>query len=202
MTETKKGMPWLANVIIGVLIVAAGIFLLASPQDGHSVLIFIVALGILLYSLYNFFKAVQSRNDSHTLIPFLVHGLLDFVLFILILLINGAPGNINNAGSTAIKMDPNYLLSVILACWLIIFGLFGIIHAKQDGGENRQKIRLNVLLILIGIGLLVLPILLSIDSVIFLGIIGLVLGVIKTVHGIVTKTRLDKRTSSGRSNLI
>ncbi|MGI5849764.1 MAG: DUF308 domain-containing protein [Christensenellales bacterium] len=186
MKSNQKGMPWWLAIIIGVLIIAAGIFLLVSPSDGRDVLIFIVGLGVLLYSLYNFYRAIQSRDDNRIFIPFLAHGLLDIVLFLLILFINKSPA----------------LLSVILSCWLIVFGLFGIIHARQDGGDNHRRIRINTFLMLIGLGLLIIPFILSIDPVVFLGIIALAFGVMKTIQGIISKVRLDESTSGGRSNLL
>ena len=183
MFSTEKTMPWWLVVITGVLILAAGIFLLVSPADGLSVLIFIVGLGVLVYGIYCLFKALQHKNDNQIFVPYLVHGILDIVLFLLILIIRPSAG----------------LLGVILASWLIVFGVFGMIHGRQE--SNSRKTRAGVFLTLIGIGFLIIPLLLTINQVVFLGIIALVLGVIRTAQGIIYKVRLDGRISGGRSNI-
>ncbi|MDD5017239.1 MAG: DUF308 domain-containing protein [Eubacteriales bacterium] len=191
MKANEKGMPWWLVIVTGVLIIAAGIFLLASnntdPDASNAALdtlTFLVGLGVLVYGVYCFFKAIQLKNDNRLFIPFLVHGILDVVLFLLILIIDKSP----------------VLLGVILASWLIVFGVFDIIQAKQSGGKRGTRI--GALLVLIGLGLMIIPLLLRINYVVFLGIVALVFGIIKTTQGILYKVRLDERTSGGRSNLI
>jgi predicted membrane channel-forming protein YqfA (hemolysin III family) len=93
------------------------------------------------------------------------------------------------------------LLGVILASWFIVFGVFGMIHAQQDGG-NKPKARISALLALIGVVLILLPFLIGIDHVIFLGIVSILIGVVRTTQGIIYKVQRDERTSGGRSNLI
>ncbi len=184
MFATEKSMSWWLVVLTGVLIVAAGIFLLVSPAGGLSVLIFLVGLGVLVYGIYCLIKAAQHRNDNSVLIPYMVHGILDIILFLLILIIRPTAG----------------LLGVILSSWLIVFGIFGLVHGRQE--SNSRKSRAGALLALIGAGFLIIPLVLTIDQVVFLGIIALVLGVIRTTQGIVYKVRLDGRTSGGRSNVL
>jgi uncharacterized membrane protein HdeD (DUF308 family) len=93
------------------------------------------------------------------------------------------------------------LLGVILSSWFIIFGLFGMINARQDGG-NSSRTRVSALLFIIGIVLILLPFLLSINHVLFLGIVAILIGVFRTSQGIINKVQRDGRTSGGRSNLI
>ena len=193
MNPTSKHMPWWLVVLTGVLIIAAGIFLLAangtSNTDPQAIsvalktLIFIVGIGVLLYGLYCLFKAVQFKSDNRLLVPYLVHGILDIVLFLLILIISPTAG----------------LLGVILSSWMIVFGIFGVIQGRQEA--NNRRTRAGVLLTLIGLGFLIIPLVFSFNHVDVLGVIALVLGVIRTAQGIIYKTRLDQRTSGGRSNL-
>lgn len=183
MFSTDKTMPWWLVVFTGVLILAAGIFLLVSPSGGQSVLIFIVGLGVLIYGLYCLIKAFQHKNINSVFVPYLVHGILDVVLFLLILIIRPSAN----------------LLGIILASWLIVFGIFGLIHGRQE--NNSRKTRVSALLVLIGVGFLIIPLVLTINQVVFLGIIALVLGIIRTAQGIIYKVRLDQRTSGGRSNI-
>jgi len=178
----SKKMPWWLIVLTGVLLLAVGIFLLAAngtdtlnPDAGSTALrtmIVIVGVGVLLFGLYCVFKALQSRYDQRLFLLYLIHGILDIVLFLLILFIPPAPG----------------LLGAILSCWMIVFGIFGMIQGRQEGGG--QKTRVGVLLTLIGIGFLVLVIL-RVDSVLLLGLIALVLGIIRTAQGIIIRTRMD-----------
>lgn len=184
MFSTEKSMPWWLVVLTGVLIIAAGIFLLVSPTSGLSLLIFIVGLGVLVYGIYCLIKAIQHKNDNRVFVPYIVHGILDIVLFLLILIIRPTAG----------------LLGVILSSWLIVFGVFGIINGRQE--SNSRKARAGTFLTLIGLGFLIIPLVIAIGHVVFLGIIALVLGVIRTIQGIVYKVRLDQRTSGGRSNII
>ena len=191
MNPIPKKMPWWLVVLTGVLVIAVGIFLLAANGTSKTnpdasvalqTLIYIVGIGVLLFGLYCLFKAIQSKNDQQLFLLYLIHGILDIVLFLLILIIPPAPG----------------LLGAILSCWMIVFGIFGIIQGGKEGGG--RKTRAGVLLTLIGIVFLVL-VFLRIDSVLLLGLIALVLGVLRTAQGIIYKAKLDGRTSGGRSNI-
>ena len=190
MNSLSKKMPWWLIVLTGVLLLAVGIFLLAAngtdtlnPGAGSPALrtlIFVVGIGVLLFGLYCIFKALQSRYDQRLFLLYLIHGVLDIVLFLLILFIPPAPG----------------LLGAILSCWMIVFGIFGMIQGRQEGGG--QKTRMGVLLTLIGIGFLVLVIL-RVDSVLLLGLIALVVSIIRTAQGILIRTRMGGQ--SNRPNL-
>ena len=190
MNSLSKKMPWWLIVLTGVLLLAVGIFLLAAnntdtlnPGAGSPALrtlIVIVGVGVLLFGLYCIFKALQSRYDQRLFPLYLIHGILDIVLFLLILFIPPAPG----------------LLGAILSCWMIVFGIFGMIQGRQEGGG--QKTRMGVLLTLIGIGFLVLVIL-RVDSVLLLGLIALVVSIIRTAQGILIRTRMGGQ--SNRPNL-
>ncbi len=184
MINKDKSMPWLFIILTGLIILAAGIYLLVSPVDGLNALTFLLTVGVLLFCLYNFFKAYKFKDENRFFVLFLVHALLNLVLFLLLIIIKN---------STA-------LLGVILSSWFIIFGLFGIINARQDGG-NASKTRISALLLLIGVVLILLPFLLSINHVLFLGIVAILIGVFRTTQGIVYKVQRDGRTSGGRSNL-
>ena len=190
MNSLSKKMPWWLIVLTGVLLLAVGIFLLAAngtdtlnPGAGSPALrtlIFVVGIGVLLFGLYCIFKALQSRYDQRLFLLYLIHGVLDIVLFLLILFIPPAPG----------------LLGAILSCWMIVFGIFGMIQGRQEGGG--QKTRMGVLLTLIGIGFLVLVIL-RVDSVLLLGLIALVVGIIRIAQGVIIRTRMGGQ--SNRPNL-
>lgn len=178
-------------MVIGIVVIAVGIFLLVSPVDGNNVLRTLVGIGVLIYCIYNIIKAIQTKNDNRLFIPYLAHALLDIVLLLLLITI---PENPANPETTPV------LVGIIIACWLIIFGFFEIIHARRDS-ESGRRIRNGVFLLLAGIGVLVIPLLLKMESAIFLGIVALIIGVTKAVQGLLYKVRMDERTSGGRSNL-
>jgi uncharacterized membrane protein HdeD (DUF308 family) len=159
--------------------------LLVSPKDGKNVLSTLVGIGVFVFCIYNIFKAIQNKNDNRLFIPYLAQGLLDIVLLLLLI---------------TIPDKTQVLIGIIIACWLIVFGFFEIIHARRSD-DNRHRIRSGSLLIIAGIAVLLIPLLLRLDSVIFIGIAALVLGVVKTVQGLLYKVRTDERTSGGRSNL-
>lgn len=188
MKTNEKGLSWWLVIIIGVLIIAAGIFLLVSPKVGLDVLIFLVGLGVLVYGVYNIYRAIKSKSDHREYLPYLVHGLLDIVLLILILIITDTPA----------------LLGIIIACWFIVFGFFDIVQARQEKDDEgkRRRSRIGALLIIIGLCLLIIPLLLSINYIILFGILALVFGIIKVAQGIIQKIKFDEHTSGGRSNLI
>jgi uncharacterized membrane protein HdeD (DUF308 family) len=185
MISKDKTLPWWFIVLTGLVILAAGIYLLVSPDTALNVLTFLLAIGVLFFCLYNFFKAYKFKDNNRLFVPFIVHALLDLVLFLLIIIIKNSYA----------------LLGVILSSWFIIFGLFGMINARQDGG-NSSRTRVSALLFIIGIVLILLPFLLSINHVLFLGIVAILIGVFRTSQGIINKVQRDGRTSGGRSNLI
>lgn len=188
MKTNEKNMSWWLAIVIGVLIIAAGIFLLISPKIGLDVLVFLVGLGVLVYGAYNIYIAVKAKSNHREFAPYLVHGLLDIILLLLIIIITDTPA----------------LLGIIIACWFIIFGFFDIVQARKeiDNDDKRRRTRIGALLAVIGVCLLIIPLLLSINYIILFGIAALVLGVVKTVQGILNKIKLDESTSGGRSNLI
>jgi uncharacterized membrane protein HdeD (DUF308 family) len=193
MKSTGK-MPWWLVIITGVLIIAAGIFLLAgnSPIVDKNIalrtLLFIVGFIVFVHGIYNLFKAYKLKNDHRLFVAHLVHGILDIILLLLILFIP----------------DTQTLLGVILACWFIVFGLFGLVQNDQSSEKNRQTRRISALLLVIGVALLVIPIVLGINNyyIVLLGIAGIIIGIVRVAQGIILKTRYDDRTSGGRSNLL
>lgn len=181
MQATEKILPWWMVIVTGLLILAAGIFLLVSPVDGLNMLTFLLGAGVLVFGFYNIYKAYRYKDDNRLFIPFLIHGLLDLVLFLLIVVIQNSPAH----------------LGVILSCGFIIFGIFGIIHARKDG-ENRTRARVSALFLLIGVVLIVLPFLLSMSHVLFLGIVSILIGVVRTAQGIIQKVKLGSNPTFGR----
>ncbi len=193
MFPTEKKTPWWLVVVTGALIIATGIFLLAAngvskahPDEASialKTLIFIIRIGVLVYGIYCIFKAIQNRNNQSLFVAYLVHGLVDLVLFLLLLIITPTAD----------------LMGVILSCWLIVFGIFGIIHGRKEG--IGRKTSAGALLTLIGLVFLIIPLVLSINQVIFLGIIILVFGILRTGQGVLLKNRQPENTSGGRSIL-
>lgn len=184
MLSKDKTMPWWFVILTGLIVLAVGIYLLVSQESGLNALTFLLTIGVLLFSLYYFYKAYKFKDENRLFVPSLVHALLDLVLFLLLIIIRNSPA----------------LLGVILSSWFIIFGLFGLINARQDGGSST-KTRMSALLLLVGVVLILLPFLLSINHVLFLGIVAILIGVFRTVQGIIYKVQHDGRTSGGRSNL-
>lgn len=185
MQTTLKALPWWMVIVTGVLILGAGIFLLVSPADGLGILTFLLGVGVLGFGLYNIYKAIRFKDNNRLFIPSLIHGLLDMVLLLLIVVIRNSPAH----------------LGVILASWFIIFGVFGVVHARQDG-DGKTRSRISALLILIGVVLIILPFLLRMDHVVFLGIVSIIIGVVRTAQGVVSKIRQNARVSGGRANLL
>jgi uncharacterized membrane protein HdeD (DUF308 family) len=188
-------MPWWLVIFTGTLILAAGIFLLAAnntspgidPHDNMALrtLMFVVGFIVLAYGIFNLYKAFKLKNDHRLFMAHLIHGILDIVLLLLILIIS----------------DTEKLLGVILACWFIVFGVFGLVQAGQGNEKNLLARRINVLLLLIGLVLLIFPLWFGIDYILLMGIAGIVIGIVRVAQGIITKSRYDGRTSGGRSNL-
>ena len=197
MVTTEKKMPWWLMVITGLLILAAGIFLLASPGF-LNVLISLLGIGVLIIGLYLIVKAIRNKSESQRdFVLLLIHGILNLVLALLILILYRAHKEIT---IPTIGYQNGTLIGVILGCWLIIFGVFGLIDARKAGG-NKTRSRINLLLVASGIVLLIVPFFLM-PHYIFMGIIGIIIGIIRTTQGIIYKLRLDERTSGGRSNII
>lgn len=193
MKSNGIGPSWLISIVIGILIIAAGILLLVSSSEngnnaGNDTLKTLVGLGVFAFCAYFIFKAFQSKNDNSLFIPYLAQGLLDIVLLLLLLTIDEK------------EVETKVLVVIIIACWLMIFGFFEIIHARRSS-DNQHRLRNGSLLILAGVAVLIIPLLLRLESVIFLGIVALVFGVIKVVQGLVSKVRTDGGNSGGRSNL-
>ena len=188
--KTFSKMPWWLVILTGVLILGAGIFLLVANTPGDTnkaldTLMFIVGFIVFAYGVFNLYKAFKLKNDHRLFVAHLIHGILDIVLLLLILFIP----------------DSQALLGVILACWFIVFGLFGLVQTDQSSENHRQSRRISVLLLVIGLVLLIFPLALKIDYILLLGIACIIIGAVRTVQGILLKTRYDDRTSGGRSNL-
>jgi uncharacterized membrane protein HdeD (DUF308 family) len=180
------------SIVIGILIIAAGIFLLVSPKDGkNDVLKALVGIGVFLFCVFNVYRAVQTKNDNRLFIPYLVQGLLDIVLLLLLITI---PEDRNNPEASLV------LVSIIIACWMMVFGFFEIVHARRDG-DSSPRLRTGALLIVTGVGVLVIPLLLGWDSAVFIGIAGIIIGIVKTIQGLLFKVRAEEHGSGGRSNL-
>lgn len=188
MKSDRKGTPWWLDVVIGVVIIAVGIFLLVSPGSGNNILKTLVGIGVFVFCLYNIYRALKTKNDNRLFIPYLAQGLLNIVLLLLLITI---PEDQVNPETTLV------LVGIIIACWMIVFGFFEIIHARKDGDGGR-RMRSGALLLLAGLGVLIIPLLLRWDSVIFIGIVGIIIGVVKTVQGLLYKVRSDERSSGGR----
>ncbi len=197
MVTTVKRMPWWLMVITGLLILAAGIFLLASPGF-LNVLINLIGIGGLIIGIYFIVKALINKSESQRdFVLLLVHGLLNLVLALLIFILYKAHRDIT---IPSIGYQNGTLIGVMLGCWLIVFGVFGLIDARKAGGD-RTRSRINLLLVVSGIVLLIVPFFLM-PHYIFMGIIGIIIGVIRTAQGIIYKVRLDGRTMGGRSNIL
>jgi uncharacterized membrane protein HdeD (DUF308 family) len=197
MVTTEKKMPWWLMVITGLLILAAGIFLLASPGF-LNVLINLFGISVLIIGIYFIFKALRNKSESQRdFVLLLVHGLLNLVLALLIFILYKAHREIT---IPTIGYQNGTLIGVMLGCWLIVFGVFGLIDARKTGGDKTRS-RINLLLVASGIILLIVPFFLM-PHYIFMGIIGIIIGVVRTAQGIFIKVRLDGRTSGGRSNII
>ncbi len=189
--KSSGKMPWWLVIVTGALIVAAGIFLLATnntnPEDNVALktLMFVVGLIVMLYGIYNLYKAFKFKNDNRLFVAHLIHGILDIILLLLMLIIR----------------DSQTLLGIILACWFIVFGLFGLVQSGHGNDRNMQTRRISALLLAIGVALLVIPQVLSINYIFLLGLAGILIGIVRIGQGILSKTRYDDRTSGGRSNL-
>ena len=116
-------MPWWFIVLTGVVSIVVSIFLLSDRVSGLVLLTWLVALGAACYGIYNLVMALKNKDDNSAAIPLLVHGLLDIVLVLLIIVIP----------------DSQALLGIIIACWLIVFGVFEIISARQSDTPRRGK---------------------------------------------------------------
>ncbi len=184
-------MSWWLVIITGVLIIAAGIFLLAgNSQEGKNVsldtLLFIVGFSVLVFGAYNLYKAYALRNDHRMFVVHLIPGILDIILLLLMLFIPPS----------------QKLLGIILACWFIVFGLFGLAQNISGVEKNRHARRTAALLLITGLVLLIIPLLFRFNYIILLGICIIVIGIVRVVQGIIVKSRYDDRTSGGRSNLL
>lgn len=181
--QTAKTMPWWLTMLIGIIILIAGIFLAAWPLAGLDVLTFLLGIGVLGFGVYNIFMAVKTTDDNRLFIPFLVHGLLNLVMFLLLIFIHNTPQH----------------LGAILGSWVIVFGIFRIIYARQDA-EKKLSARFGVLMFLVGVVLLILPFVIGIDHVLFLGIVAIIIGTVRIGLSILKKARNDE-TDKGRIDL-
>lgn len=180
MDFSERKMPWWLIVMTGVVIIAASIFVLVERTAGLKLLTFLVALGALVYGVYNFVIALKNKDDNSMCISHLVHGLIDIVLFLLIIVIRNTPN----------------LLGIVIACWLIVFGVFEIITARHS--ENNKRSRIGAILLLIGLIVLIVPLVFSIDYVILIAIVGLCFGLLRTIQGILFKIKNGESNSGLR----
>ncbi len=179
--QTAKTMPWWVTMLAGLLILTAGIFLIAWKGAALDVLTFLLGAGVLGFGLYNVFMAVGTRDDNRLCIPFIAHGIFNFIMFILVLFIYRSPAH----------------LGVILGSWLIIFGVFRIIYARQDA-EQKLSPKAGVFTFLIGAALIIIPFAIGIDHVLFIGIVAVIVGTVRAAMGIIKKTQVENERTSLR----
>ena len=184
MELRERKLPWWMIILTGIIIVVVSIFLLADRASGLVLLTWVVALGAAATGIYYLYAALKHKDDNSTSIPMLVHGLLDLLLVLLIIVIP----------------DSQALLGIIIACWLIVFGIFEILSGRRHDEPKLNK--LGALLIVIGLVLLIVPLALKMDYVILIAVAGLVFGIFRIVLGVLIKIRYDARTSDGRANLL
>ena len=177
MQIRERKLPWWLIIITGIIVIAAGIFVLADSINGLRVLVFLAGLGALAFGVYNLIIAFKNNDQKSVFLPFLVHGLIDFLLFLLIIIIRDSP----------------LLLGIIVACWLMAFGVFEAIAGRRN--DNQKRSRLGAILVIVGLAVLIIPLIFSIDYLILIGIVGIVFGVARIVLGILIKAN-EGQTSS------
>lgn len=178
MQLRERKLPWWLIIVTGIIIVAAGIFVLIDKVNGLNVLVFLVGIGALSFALFNFIIAFKNRNDNTICISHLVQGLIDIVLLLLIIVIRNTPT----------------LLGIIVACWLLAFGIFELTAGRKLGSSKR--IRLGVLLTIIGLVVLIVPLVFSIDYLALIGIVGIAFGVMRIILGVLIRTNDNKGVSN------
>ncbi len=177
MQIRERKLPWWLIIVTGLISIAAGIFVLADSINGLKVLVFLVGLGTLAFGVYNIIIAFKNYSQRNVFLPFLVHGLIDILLLLLIIIIKDSP----------------LLLGIIVSCWLMVFGVFEAIAGRRD--ENQKLSRLGAILVIIGFIVLIIPLIFSIDYLILIGIVGIVFGVLRVVLGVLIKSNEQKATS-------
>ena len=180
MDIRERKLPWWLIIVTGVIIIAASIFVLADRVSGLTVLTFMVALGTLTFAVFNFIIAIKSKEIRSVWIPHVVQGIINIVLFLLVIIIPRSPT----------------LLGIIIACWLMAFGVFEIVAARHYDQPKRSK--MGALLSIIGLVVLVIPLVFSIDYLILIAIVGLVFGIFRIVIGILIKANDNGGTTSLR----
>lgn len=169
MQLRERKLPWWLIIVTGVIIALVGIFVLVDQVNGLNVLVFLVGLGALVFAVFNFIIAFKNRNDNTICVSHLIQGLIDVVLLLLIIVIANTPT----------------LLGIIIACWLLAFGIFELTAGRKL--DNPKRSRLGALLTVIGLVVLIVPLVFSIDYLVLIGIVGIVFGVMRIVIGILIK---------------
>jgi len=185
MDIRERKIPWWLIIVTGVLIIVAGVFALADKLSALTVIAVIIAIGTFAFAVFNFVIAIKSRDIRNVWVPHLVQGIINIILFILAVTIPN-PATLK----TAIR------IGIIIACWLIVFGVFEVIAARQNDQSKRSK--MGILLVLIGLVVLVIPLIFRIDYLILIGIVGIVFGVYRSILGIVIGSKRTGNTTSLR----
>ena len=181
MQIRERKLPWWLIIVTGLLIITAGIFVLVDNikgyENGLNVLVFLTGLGALSFGVYNFIVAYKSRSDNSMFLTYLVHGIIDIVLLLLIIIIRNS----------------HLLLGVIIACWMMVFGVFEVIEGRKN--DNQKHTRLGAIFAIVGLVVLVIPLIFSIDYLTLIGIVGIVFGSLRVALGIMIKSNELKTTS-------
>ena len=180
MDIRERKLPWWLIIVTGVLIIAASIFVLADRASALTVLKVIIAIGTFAFAVFNFVIAIKNRDIRSVWISHLAQGIINIVLFILVIAIPASPT----------------LLGIIIALWLIVFGVFEIIAARHYDQNKRSK--MGILLVIIGLVVLIIPLVFSIDYLLLIAIVGLVFGIFRVVLGILIKANDTGATTSLR----
>jgi uncharacterized membrane protein HdeD (DUF308 family) len=153
---------------------------LADRASALTVLKVIISVGLFAFAVFNFVLAIKNKDIRSVWISHVTQGIINIVLFLLVIIIPASPT----------------LLGIIIAIWLIVFGVFEIIAASHYGQSKRSK--MGILLTVIGLVVLIIPLVFSIDYLILIAIVGLVFGVFRVVLGILIKSKDTGATTSLR----
>ena len=76
---------------------------------------------------------------------------------------------------------------------MMVFGVFEVIEGRKN--DNQKHTRLGAIFAIVGLVVLVIPLIFSIDYLTLIGIVGIVFGLLRVALGIMIKSNELKTTS-------
>ena len=143
--------PTLTNIILGIVIAVAGIFLLAAPEASIRIVIVLLGAGAVINGVFNIIRVRPLSDDDQFMLAALIRGIVSIIIGLLACFL---PLVFFSAAQTVVRvmlyLFAIYLIFSAIAEFFLVYKLHEAnIPAKQFAGEAVISIIIAIILFMI-----------------------------------------------------